>query len=257
LRLASDRPTGPRGEQGEAREIKMQAILDGTQLRIVAEADDVFEGEAVAIAVGQHPQAGRVLECRGGKPKGRKPGGAMLVKLAGRPAIAAAVAQWQAAVAEAQEAERATEQEHVRKLESGEEPITLHYHDGEVLSGHTTNDTHAAKLLKDLGLGKYVSGWGFYVDQRLANALGKSFTYLQAAEFVRPEAEAKAVEKVAREAQLAAKFAEAGATGKPVAIGAWTTERCMNGNDSECSFDRATEYAMPDGSRKTTYTCCY
>ncbi len=30
-----------------------------------------------------------------------------------------------------------------------------------------------------------------------------------------------------------------------------------NGNDDECSFDSATEWAMPDGSRKITYTCCY
>jgi hypothetical protein len=57
--------------------------------------------------------------------------------------------------------------------------------------------------------------------------------------------------------QRAEKFRQACEAKKPVLLDSWVTEKCMNGHDDECSFDRAGEYAMPDVTVKTTYTCCY
>jgi len=52
-------------------------------------------------------------------------------------------------------------------------------------------------------------------------------------------------------------FAKARESGERQALETWVTEKCMNGNDQECSFDRATRWALPDGTSKTTYGCCY
>ena len=50
---------------------------------------------------------------------------------------------------------------------------------------------------------------------------------------------------------------EAKNTGQKQLINKWVTNKCMNHNDSDCSFDAAGEYVYPDGSRKTEYSCCY
>jgi hypothetical protein len=47
------------------------------------------------------------------------------------------------------------------------------------------------------------------------------------------------------------------ATGKPHILRTYVTDRCCNGNSDECSFDHATEYVLPDGSRTTEFRCCY
>lgn len=52
-------------------------------------------------------------------------------------------------------------------------------------------------------------------------------------------------------------FRVARETGKRQVLLRWTTHRCMNGNSSECSFDSAVRWALPDGTERTTYTCCY
>lgn len=46
-------------------------------------------------------------------------------------------------------------------------------------------------------------------------------------------------------------------TGERVKIESWVTDRCHNGNDDDCSIDRAVRWAMPDGTEKITYTCCF
>lgn len=46
-------------------------------------------------------------------------------------------------------------------------------------------------------------------------------------------------------------------TGERVKIESWVTNRCHNGNDDQCSFDDAVRWAMPDGTEKITYTCCF
>ena len=46
-------------------------------------------------------------------------------------------------------------------------------------------------------------------------------------------------------------------TGKPQIMNRWTTHKCMNGNDDECSFDSAIKTIDSRGNQKVTYTCCY
>jgi hypothetical protein len=53
------------------------------------------------------------------------------------------------------------------------------------------------------------------------------------------------------------KLAEAKATGKRVKLRGWVTDRCMKGDDENCSFDNATEWVTPEGELVTTYSCCY
>jgi hypothetical protein len=60
-----------------------------------------------------------------------------------------------------------------------------------------------------------------------------------------------------RDAEFALNRAEAARTSKPVVLARWTTDRCMNGHSDECSFDNATKSLMPDGTTRTTYSCCY
>lgn len=95
----------------------------------------------------------------------------------------------------------------------------------------------------------------------------KRFSWIERAELERAVAQydaAKSAEQTARaelkrlaDERVAEKVAEARATGKPVMIEMWTTTRCMNGHSNECSFDKACRYAMPDGTIKVRYTCCY
>jgi len=83
--------------------------------------------------------------------------------------------------------------------------------------------------------------------------------------YIKPEhfANARAREaKLREEAEQKAKakedaVAEAARTGKRVALRRWVTDRCHNGNDHDCSFDNATEWVLPDGTTKITYTCCF
>ena len=138
-------------------------------------------------------------------------------------------------------------------LKTGETKITVHYHDGEYLSGYTVHGKHgkkAAKLLEKLGLAKWVSGWGYLIEDKLIEALGEEFTYPQAVEYFRLAEEEKARKKAEKEAALQEKFDEAKATGKPVIIRKYTVP-CEDPRE-ECNMDIVTEYAMPDGSIKRT-----
>ena len=74
----------------------------------------------------------------------------------------------------------------------------------------------------------------------------------EAAKIAEINAKKEAIEKHHAEA-----FARAKSSGEKQQIESWMTDRCMNHNSDECSFDRATRWAMPDGSHRTTYTCCY
>ena len=51
-------------------------------------------------------------------------------------------------------------------------------------------------------------------------------------------------------------FRMARETGTRQKIKGWVTDRCMK-RDRECSFDNATLWANPDGTKSTTYSCCY
>lgn len=120
-------------------------------------------------------------------------------------------------------AEEAARQEEIRAMKAGELKITLHYHDGEYLSGYEVFGA-AADLLEELGLAEYVDGWGYHVADAAVKALGKEFTYSQAVEYTRPAREAaeaqkaaaekKAAEKEARRASMKVEILEKGNFGK-------------------------------------------
>ncbi|HHV63408.1 MAG TPA: hypothetical protein GXX51_12340 [Firmicutes bacterium] len=145
------------------------------------------------------------------------------------------------------EAERAR-QEQIARIKSGEEAITVCYHDGEYLSGYQVGGP-AADLLAEIGLARWVHGWGYLIPDEAIKALGETFTYPQAVEYTRPAREAEAAKKAAAEAERKAKFDEARRTGKPVALRSWS-ENCNDPNES-CDVDIVTEYAMPDGTTRT------
>ena len=70
------------------------------------------------------------------------------------------------------------------------------------------------------------------------------------------EAAKKAAAKATVATKRAAKFAEALASGKPVVLRKWMTAECTE-NLSDCSFDAASEIALPDGGKKIVYTHCF
>jgi len=163
-----------------------------------------------------------------------------------------AVLQKKVAEEEARKAaEKAAQEQELENLKSGEKKITVSYQDGEYLMGYTLYG-QAAELLEELRLAKYVSGWGYLVNDKVVETLGKEFTYQQAVEYARPAQEARAAREAERKAALAAKFAEAKETGKPVLLRRWSTDCCDL--KEECSCDIHYEYAMPDGSVKHSWT---
>ncbi len=105
-----------------------------------------------------------------------------------------------------------------------------------------------AKVLPDTGS----SYGGFRFDRAGYDRLAALATERQA------ERDTKEREhEAAATAKRSAVFAEAKRTGKRQPLSQWTTDRCMNRNHNECSFDNATEYALPNGTTKTEYICCY
>ena len=228
---------------------------DGTVLVLESEPSDRWQGKTTAERIKQHPQAGKCIECgfvRVGKKTTR-----MHVRLDDKPELAAMVEEWeaarQAAIIRAGNERLAA----IEKIRNGETMIELYYHDGEYLSGHMVKTEHAANLLCQIGAAKEVSGWGVCVDYKMVEAIGESFRYPEAVEFTQPAREAEETAKAKRQAERDAIFAEAREAGERQKLRSWITNGCRNGNNDECSFDSAVEWAMPDGSRKITYTCCY
>ncbi|NLJ81281.1 MAG: hypothetical protein GX335_09690, partial [Firmicutes bacterium] len=78
--------------------------------------------------------------------------------------------------------EKAEAEEEKRALLNNEKPIEPKYHDGKYLCGYIVHG-YAAELLVSLGLAGYVDGWGYHVGDNVVEALGKAFTYTQAAEY--------------------------------------------------------------------------
>lgn len=143
-------------------------------------------------------------------------------------------------------AEKAAEKE---ALLNGENIITAQWHDGEYLSAWEVFG-QAAELLEGIGACKYISGWGYEVDSKLIDALGKEFTLAQAKEFTQPAQDAKAAAKAKKEEERKAKFEEAKRTEKPVELRSWMAD-CNDPTES-CDVDYVVEWAMPDGTVKTT-----
>ena len=154
----------------------------------------------------------------------------------------------QRAEREAIEAQKkADREEEIRAIKAGEKTITVKWTDGEYLQAYEVFGI-AAELLEELGIAKYIDGWGVKVEQKLVDALGEEFTYQQVVEFTQPKRDKEATKEAQKKAELNAKFEEAKRTGKPVEIFRTTTE--CNDPKIECSLDIITIWAMPDGTQK-------
>ena len=154
----------------------------------------------------------------------------------------------QRAEKEAIEAQKkADREEEIRAIKAGEKTITVKWTDGEYLQAYEVFGI-AAELLEELGIAKYIDGWGVRVEQKLVDALGEEFTYQQVVEFTQPKRDKEATKEAQKKAELNAKFEEAKRTGKPVEIFRTTTE--CNDPKIECSLDIITIWAMPDGTQK-------
>ena len=154
----------------------------------------------------------------------------------------------QRAEREAIEAQKkADREEEIRAIKAGEKTITVKWTDGEYLQAYEVFGI-AAELLEELGIAKYIDGWGVRVEQKLVDALGEEFTYQQVVEFTQPKRDQETTKEAQKKAELNAKFEEAKRTGKPVEIFRTTTE--CNDPKIECSLDIVTIWAMPDGTQK-------
>lgn len=142
---------------------------------------------------------------------------------------------------------KADREEEIRAIKAGEKTITVKWTDGEYLQAYEAFG-EAGNLLEELGIAKYIDGWGVRVDQKLVEALGEEFTYQQVVEFTQPKRDQEATKEAQKKAELNAKFEEAKRTGKPVEIFRTTTE--CNDPKIECSLDIITIWAMPDGTQK-------
>jgi len=144
--------------------------------------------------------------------------------------------------------EKAEKEQRIADIKAGKLTIKAHYHDGEYLSGYTVFGEESS-LLEEIGIAKYVSGWGTCVDDKAIEVLGEEFTYPEAVEYMKPAKEAAEAKKAEKAAEIAERFAQAKRTGKPVEIRSWTAD--CNDPHEQCSLDIITEYAMPDGTITT------
>ena len=136
---------------------------------------------------------------------------------------------------------------------SDESVIQVLYCEGEYYSGYTVSCNDDAKSsLKNLGVIKYLNGWGTTIDAFYVERLGKEFTIGDVKKLVIPILEEKFNKERERKMLEAKtrrdKFSEAKRTGKPVVIKQWS-EECNDPNE-ECDIDNVYVYAMPDGSTK-------
>lgn len=142
---------------------------------------------------------------------------------------------------------KADREEEIRAIKAGEKTITIKWTDGEYLQAYEAFG-EAGNLLEELGIAKYIDGWGVRVDQKLVEALGEEFTYQQAFEFTQPKRDQETAKEAQKKAELEKKFAEAKRTGKKVEIFRTTAE--CNNPKIECSLDIIIIWAMPNGTQK-------
>lgn len=148
------------------------------------------------------------------------------------------------------------EKQELEDIKIGKIKIKLYYYDGEYLSGYQVHG-QAADLLEELGVAKYVSGWGMYVsDMKMVKEIGEEFTYQEVSEYIRPEKERK--EKAKEQKRLEEKkrrndiFKKAKKTGEKQILNQYSVD-CCDPNE-ECNIDIVTEYAMPDGTTQQDKT---
>jgi hypothetical protein len=161
-----------------------------------------------------------------------------------KPEIMAELLRREKEAAEKKAAEEAARVEEARAIRAGEVMIVPTVEDYDGIPLYLVFG-EAAKALKEIGAAKDVA-YSTQVNWEIIKALGKEFTFPQAAELTRPAREAKEAEQRAREEERQAKFAEAKRTGEKVLLRSWMAD--CNDPREECSLDHVTEYAMPDGT---------
>lgn len=169
---------------------------------------------------------------------------AMLKEL--KPAIMAELIRREEEEAEKKASEEAARVEEARAIRAGEVMIRPRIEDYDGIPLYLVFG-EAAKALKEIGAAKDVA-YSTQVNWEVIDALGKEFTFSQAAELTRPAREAKEAEQRAMEEERQAKFDEAKRTGEKVLLRSWM-EDC-NDPREECSLDSVTEYALPDGTTR-------
>jgi hypothetical protein len=141
--------------------------------------------------------------------------------------------------------EQKEKEDQIAAIKNGNKRIVAKWHDGEYLQGWEVGLTEG-QLLEEIGVCRYVEGWGYHVDSELIEKASKEFTYQQALDFAKPRLEIKAETKRSEvEAEEKAK-AEAKKTGKPVLLYRYISD--CNDPELECSTDIIYVYAMPDGT---------
>lgn len=166
---------------------------------------------------------------------------------AAKPEIMAELVRRETEATTRKAAEQTKIAEERRAIRAGEIKIAPSWTSGEYLSGWQVYG-EIAEALEEIGVAKYISGWGSIIDQKIIDALGKEFTYSQAVEYSRPARDAAQAKQKAKDEARQAKFTEAKTTGKKVVLRSWS-EDC-NDPREQCSTDDVTEYAMPDGTTK-------
>jgi len=139
-------------------------------------------------------------------------------------------------------------QENRNRYINGESPIVVQFHDGEYLSAYTAYGI-GAKLLEELGLASYISGWGTRVDNELIDTIGKLFTYTQALEYAKPALEEKERQQKEKEEKNKEVFNKAHETGERQLLYKYSDD--CNDPTEDCSLDMVYIYAMPDGKIET------
>ena len=81
---------------------------------------------------------------------------------AAKPEIIAELKRQKAERENQKAAEKAAHEAAKQEMRDGKYPIQLQWYDGEILSGYMPADEAVRELLEELGLGKYVEGWGTY-----------------------------------------------------------------------------------------------
>jgi hypothetical protein len=155
----------------------------------------------------------------------------------------------------AQEEERTREEQRAKDLAGAAAasglknpvPVRVDYFDG-----YQTHINHDGRELHDVDWSKVTLGEFSFIEADALQAAIQKHDQKKAA-----DQQVKASAESARKAEFAAKLAEAQRTNKPVTLATWVTDHCMNHHDDECSFDSAVKSVLPDGTTKTTYTCCY
>jgi len=179
-------------------------------------------------------------------PGGKRLPAAVIAELKARKAEILAELERQKAEAEAKAAaEKARFEAEVAALRAGETKIVAKWYEGEILGGWTVYDQAAIRVLREVRIGKDVSGWGYLLPGDLIEAVGTEFTLADAVAWAaaRHRPQGPSLEQIRAE-----KLAEATRTSRPVEVRRWT-EPCAD-RRLECSLDVVIEWALPDGTTR-------